>query len=593
MDTIDQIQVLVVDNDEDDFIVTRDLLSRVEGVSFSVQWAATFDSALTESRRKAHDVILVAYLLGAKSGLDFLQTVIAAGCQIPIILFTDQADHEVDLAAMKAGAADYLVRADLSAVLLGRSIRYAIERKRAENRILTLAYYDDLTGLPNRVLFLDRLNFCIANARRREALVAVLICDLDNFKRINDTLGHEAGDLLVREVGERISACVRENDAVGRLDEGHNKNTVARQGGDEFTLLLGEIRNIHDAARVAQRILGSLARPFDLRGHEVFVSASIGIAIFPQDGVDADTLVKNGDAAMYHAKDRGKNNYQFYKKEMNATSFQRLSLETSLRRALEREEFLLYYQPVVNLYTGKLVSAEALVRWQHPDMGLISPADFIPLAEETGMIVPLGEWVLLAACAQNKAWQQAGLPLVRVAVNLSCQQFAERNLARVVEEVLEETGLAADYLGLEITESLMMRNVDASIAVLRELSSMGVSLSLDDFGTGYSSLSYLKRFPLDILKIDRSFVREIPHDNDDVTLTRVILAMAGNLGLKVVAEGVENQEQLEFLKNQGCDMMQGYLVSPPVSVADFRDILVREASGKGIGRLICGTCTEE
>ncbi len=593
MDTIDQIQVLVVDNDEDDFIVTKDLLSRVEGVSFSVQWAATFDSALTESRRKAHDVILVAYLLGAKSGLDFLQTVIAAGCQIPIILFTDQADHEVDLAAMKAGAADYLVRADLSAVLLGRSIRYAIERKRAENRILTLAYYDDLTGLPNRVLFLDRLNFCIANARRREALVAVLICDLDNFKRINDTLGHEAGDLLVREVGERVSACVRENDSVGRLDEGHNKNTVARQGGDEFTLLLGEIRNIHDAARVAQRILGSLARPFDLRGHEVFVSASIGIAIFPQDGVDADTLVKNGDAAMYHAKDRGKNNYQFYKKEMNATSFQRLSLETSLRRALEREEFLLYYQPVVNLYTGKLVSAEALVRWQHPDMGLISPADFIPLAEETGMIVPLGEWVLLAACAQNKAWQQAGLPLVRVAVNLSCQQFAERNLARVVEEVLEETGLAADYLGLEITESLMMRNVDASIAVLRELSSMGVSLSLDDFGTGYSSLSYLKRFPLDILKIDRSFVREIPHDNDDVTLTRVILAMAGNLGLKVVAEGVENQEQLEFLKNQGCDMMQGYLVSPPVSVADFRDILVREASGKGIGRLICGTCTEE
>lgn len=593
MENIEQIRVLVVDDDENDFIVTKDLLSTVEGVSFAVQRTATFEAALGESRRNAHDVILVAYFLGAKTGLDFLQTVIAAGCQIPIILLTDQADHEVDLAAMKAGAADYLVRADLSAVLLGRSIRYAIERKRAENRILTLAYYDDLTGLPNRVLFLDRLNFCIANARRREALVAVLICDLDNFKRINDTLGHEAGDLLVREVGERISACVRENDAVGRLDEGHNKNTVARQGGDEFTLLLGEIRNIHDAARVAQRILGSLARPFDLRGHEVFVSASIGIAIFPQDGVDADTLVKNGDAAMYHAKDRGKNNYQFYKKEMNATSFQRLSLETSLRRALEREEFLLYYQPVVNLYTGKLVSAEALVRWQHPDMGLISPADFIPLAEETGMIVPLGEWVLLAACAQNKAWQQAGLPPVRVAVNLSCQQFAERNLARVVEEVLEETGLAADYLGLEITESLMMRNVDASIAVLRELSSMGVSLSLDDFGTGYSSLSYLKRFPLDILKIDRSFVREIPHDNDDVTLTRVILAMAGNLGLKVVAEGVENQEQLEFLKNQGCDMMQGYLVSPPVSVAEFRDILVREASGKGIGRLICGTCAEE
>jgi EAL domain-containing protein (putative c-di-GMP-specific phosphodiesterase class I) len=340
--------------------------------------------------------------------------------------------------------------------------------------------------------------------------------------------------------------------------------TVARIGGDEFTILLAEITHVQDAPKVARRILEALSLPFMLEGHEVFITVSIGIALYPFDGEDVDTLLENADTAMYHAKDQGKNNYQFYTQSMNATAFERFALENSLHTALDRQQFLLYYQPQLDIQTRKIVGMEALIRWQHPDMGLIAPAAFIPLAEETNLIVPIGEWVLLTACAQNKAWQVAGFPPMRVTVNLSGNQFRQKNLAETIDKVLYNTGLDPQYLELELTESIIMQGEETTITMLNKLKAMGIRLSIDDFGTGYSSLSYLKRFPLDTIKVDRSFVRDITTDPDDAAITVAIIALGHSLNLKVIAEGVETEKQLAFLSKQKCDEMQGYLFSPPV-----------------------------
>jgi diguanylate cyclase (GGDEF)-like protein/PAS domain S-box-containing protein len=457
------------------------------------------------------------------------------------------------------------------------AIRDITERKEAEEQIRYLAYYDSLTGLPNRTFYKELVSRALLLAKRHHWTIAILFIDLDYFKRINDTLGHDIGDQLLRTVGDLVKTCIRKSDFIARSEEDalELENVVARLGGDEFIVLLNEIAHSQDASRVARRILKELARPFTLAGHEVFVTASIGIALFPLDGNDAETLLKNADVAMYHAKNQGRNNYQFYTKSMNATALQRLDLENDLRKALDRGEFLLCYQPTVDIQTRTIVGAEALVRWKHPHKGMISPGEFIPLAEETGLIVPIGEWVLSTACSQNRAWQHAGNKPFRVAVNLSGRQFDQEDLIEVVSGALRDTGLDPQYLELEITESTIMKNPEKAATTLQKLKGMGIWLSIDDFGTGYSSLGNLRKFPIDTLKIDRSFVMNITTDSDDAAITAAIIAMAHSLKLGVTAEGVESEGQQSFLRELGCDVVQGYLFSRPVPAEEFIK-LVRE-----------------
>lgn len=426
-----------------------------------------------------------------------------------------------------------------------------IQRKRAEERLHYLAHYDDLTGLPNRVLVTDRIKQAMFEANRHARLVGVAFLDLDRFKTINDSLGHGVGDLLLKGVAERLSRCVREGD------------TVARLAGDEFTLVLADMAHVDHAAQVARKVLDSLSRPFHIAGHELFTSASLGMTLCPFDDDTVDGLLRNADIAMYRAKDQGGNGYQFYSADMTAKAHERLSLENDMRRALEREEFFLDYQPIVALRDKTVVSLEALVRWRHPQRGLISPAEFIPLAEETGLILQLGEWVLRSAIGECVRLTRAGFSGMRVAVNLSVHQLQQQELIRLIQGMLTATGAHASQLQLEITESVLMSNVETTASTLNALSDMGVELSLDDFGTGYSSLSYLKRFPIDVLKIDRSFVRDIPNDPDDSAIASAIISMAHNLGIQVVAEGVETEEQLEFLRDHDCDTVQGYYLSRP------------------------------
>jgi PAS domain S-box-containing protein len=468
------------------------------------------------------------------------------------------------------------------------TIQDVTERRLAEQKIHSLAYYDSLTGLPNRVMFRDQLDRAIALCARERTQLAVMFLDLDKFKRINDTLGHSVGDRLLAAAAERIVGCVRSSEMVSREETGLQAAeeaqdaadgiplNVARLGGDEFTLYLAGVGEPQNAARVARRILGELARPFVLGQHEIFVSVSIGIAVCPADGKDVEALLGNADVAMYHAKEQGRNNYQFYSRPMNAEAFQKLSLESHLRKALERDEFVLYYQPVVSVASGAVVAAEALIRWQHPDMGMVSPLEFIPLAEETGLIVPISEWVLDRACRQAAAWPRIGSQPMKVSVNLSGVDFRGNAMPKTVARALAASGLDPCCLKLELTESVLMREVETTLVILQQLNDMGVQLSIDDFGTGYSSFNYLRRFPLHTLKIDRSFVRDIPGHKDVAAITRAIVAMGHGLRLNVVAEGVETHPQLEYLRELGCDEYQGCHFSAAVPAEQFEALLQRE-----------------
>ncbi len=451
------------------------------------------------------------------------------------------------------------------------------ERTQAEERIRYLAYYDELTALPNRTFFKEHLEQTLKLARHHSRIAGVLILDLDDFKRVNETFGHAAGDQLLKEVAERLSRFVRIDDVISRPGGEETDSDVSRFGGDEFTLLLTEIRREEDAGRVSGRMLKVLSEPFQLNGQDLVVTASAGIALFPHDGDDMDTLLKNAETAMHHAKRRGQNNCEFYTQSMNAASFERLSLENDLRKALEGEQFLLHYQPILDINTKKLTGMEALVRWNHPDRGMVSPGDFIPLAEETGMIVPIGEWVLRTACTQNRLWQEAGFEPVSVSVNLSHRQFDDPNLYEALASAVNASGLAPQYLVLELTESTTMKNAETTIASLNKFKELGIRLSVDDFGTGYSSLGCLRRFPLDVLKVDRSFVREITTNADQTEITKAIIALARSLRLKVIAEGVETEEQLLFLRALGCDAVQGFLFSPPVPPDAFARFLTEAA----------------
>jgi len=464
--------------------------------------------------------------------------------------------------AIEESAAPIRDRAEavIGGVLVFHDVSY---KRNLMKELAHQAHHDALTGLPNRLHFNESLNQALARAKRKRGMLSVMFLDLDRFKLINDTMGHNLGDILLKEVAERIRRTLREGD------------TIARQGGDEFLVLLPEIRDEEEVATVSERILGVFALPILLDGDEVYMTTSIGISLYPNDGSEMETLLKQADTAMYFAKEQGKNNYQFFTAGLNIKANQRLSTENSLRKALSRGEFVLHYQPQVDMESGCIVGLEALIRWNSAEQGIVPPFAFIPIAEETGLIVPIGEWVLWTACAQNKAWQEQGYPYLRMAVNISARQFRELNFIKLVEEILKETGLDPQWLELEITESIAMENGDASVEMLNRFKTLGVRISIDDFGTGFSSLNYLRRMPIDTLKIDQSFIRDISSGENGEEVVTAIIQLAKNLRLKVIAEGVETNSQRCFLKDKQCDEMQGFLFSKAVTPQEVEDLFVR------------------
>jgi len=456
--------------------------------------------------------------------------------------------------------------------------REITDRKRAEQRIHSLAYYDTLTGLPNRQRFQQQLVTAIESAERRNLKVAALYVDLDNFKRINDTLGHSFGDAVLKTIATRLERCVRADDTVSRADPEQAERSLARLGGDEFVSILQNLHSEDEAVAVAERMRAELLRPVKHQGHEFVVTSSIGVAIYPDDGRDIESLLKNADVAMYQAKESGRNSVRFYSGTMSLRSLERLELESSLRRAIQNEEFELHYQPKLSLASGRTVGVEALLRWKHPEEGYIAPDRFIPLAEESGLISALGEWVLGEACRQASAWSGRFGDGFSMAVNLSSQQFVQCDVADVVLKACFDAGLNPRLLQLEITETILMHDLQETVATVNRLKDAGISLAMDDFGTGYSSLSYLQRFPLDVLKIDRSFVSDLEVNKDNAVICNTIIAMAHNLGLRVIAEGVENVAQLEYLREQGCDQIQGFYFSKPLPAARLEEFVAQKAT---------------
>jgi diguanylate cyclase (GGDEF)-like protein len=458
-------------------------------------------------------------------------------------------------------------------VCLTGTIQDITDRKNAEEQIRLLAYYDALTGLPNRRFFMQQLEQAVVYANRNDRMLAVLFLDLDRFKLVNDTMGHGVGDRLLQDVADRLLRCVRKNDCLARADEEGPQSLVSRLGGDEFTIMLSDIDHFQDVAKVARRILDAVSLPYSLEGQEVFISTSIGISLYPFDACNAGELIRNADGAMYHAKEQGRNGYQIYDESMNAKALERIILESQLHKALKEQEFVIYYQPQVATRTGKVVGIEALVRWNSKELGVVEPGRFLPLAEEIGLVIQIDQWVMTQACRQLRRWLDAGLSPVTLAVNISGQHFMKNELLETVTAVLAETGIDPALLELELTEGVLMAHTERTVKTLKALKGMGVRLAIDDFGTGFSSLSYLKRFPLDVLKIDRTFINEITTDPDDAAITLATIEMAHTLKLQVIAEGVETPAQLEFLTRNGCDNYQGYLFSRPVPPEEIPRII--------------------
>jgi diguanylate cyclase (GGDEF)-like protein len=487
----------------------------------------------------------------------------------PVVVLTSANDAATKLKSLELGATDFLAKpVDPSELAL--RLRNTLAAKAHQDR---LTYYDMLTELPNRRLFMERLDQTLGKAALDGSIGAILHLGLDRFKQINDALGPRVGDELLKAVGQRLIRAIRAGDSIGRMQTHPGRRTLSRVGGDEFTVLLPEIIQAEKAASVARRIIDAMAAPFPIGEHEVFISASIGIAAFPHDGSDVESIIQNSNAAMSQSKKAGGNTYRYYSHEINTRSIEQLTVENELRKALDAHQFLVYYQPKISTATGQICGMEALLRWIHPELGLIGPDRFIPIAEEIGLIVSIGEWVLQEACRQNKAWQDAGLPALPVAVNVSGHQFRAGNFAAVIKEALKSSGLSPEWLTVELTESVIMEDAKDNVETLHQIKEIGVSLSVDDFGTGYSCLSYLNQFPLDELKVDRSFVSEIQTPEDTAAIATAIIGMAHGLGLKVVAEGVETDEQWAFMRNKACEECQGFLFSKPLPAAEFGELI--------------------
>lgn len=680
------IKLLLVEDDEDDYFFFEDLLDDFQSIQFDLDWADTYDKGLQAVQRHQHDIYVFDFRLGSRTGLDLLEEVVSLGHRIPIILLTGQEDREIDLAAMTAGATDYLVKGTITSGLLERSIRYAINHTRAlvalqereeqynlvaqasndgiwdwnlqthqvyysprwaaiigqeegtlqpviqewfdrihpedkkrfrtdlrrhlckettafecqyrmvhrdqsyrwvssrgiavygsHNRVVRMAgshtdltnhvaLYDHLTGLPSRALFLDQLHRTLTRVNRQtNYLFAVLFLDCDRFKVINDSLGHAIGDQLLIEVAKRLTAALRPGDVIARL------------GGDEFAILLENIAGQDQAEQVARRLNDELEKSFELQGHTVYISASIGIALNSEHSPQAENLLRDADNAMYRAKALGKSRYVVFEAAMRDRVQALLRVETDLRAAIANQEFQLYYQPIISLTTHEIVSLEALIRWQHPQRGLISPQEFIPVAEETGLILAIGQWVLEEACQQLWQWHQTltEIPPLSISVNLSRKQFSQASLGHQIQSILSETGVSARHLKLEITETMIMENEVMVSELISQLRALGLQLQIDDFGTGYSSLSFLHNFPLDTLKIDRSFIEGLVTDTEKSEIVRTMITLAHNLGMTAIAEGVETQAQLQWLQQHHCDCVQGYLMSKPLSAEQMQRTLMQ------------------
>jgi diguanylate cyclase (GGDEF)-like protein len=555
--------VLVVDDDSAMRLIMRHAM---EKCGYTVYEATNGLEALHHAIRYEPDLILMDAVMPDMDGFrataeiknlpDFVDT--------PILMVTALEDESSVEEAFSAGACDYIHK-PINWVVLKQRVKRLIAAAQASKKVRHLAYHDTLTGLPNRLLFIDRMDQAISRAVRQMGRFALLFIDIDHFKMINDSMGHDAGDMLLTALTERLTQALRRTDTISRL------------GGDEFTVIAESIEDPEDAALIAQNLLQTLSEAVKIGEREVHVSGSIGIALYPDDGNNLGALLKNADAAMYRAKDLGRNMFQFYAAEMSEAVMQRLDMQSELRTAIEREEFILHYQPKYDLRTGECSGMEALVRWQHPERGMVPPDKFIPLAEETGLIVQLGEWVVRSACAQLGAWQRAGHGVTNVSINVSARQIREQNLPSLFYQILRENKINPAHIEIELTESALVENHDKARDLLGELHALGLKIALDDFGTGYASMAYLKEFPIDTVKIDRSFVRGIPQDREDMAIVKAIASLTSALELTLVAEGVENAQQLETLKNLSCHQAQGYLWSKPLPVEQFEQKILRKS----------------
>jgi diguanylate cyclase (GGDEF)-like protein len=571
--------VMMVDDDPMMLEVVQTFLEEAGYTSFVTTSKPT--EALALVGQKQPDILLLDLMMPEVNGFKVLEALREHEHlrYMPVIILTAESDPEARLKALELGATDFLTKpVDPSELRL--RLRNALAFKAYQDR---LADFDALTGLQNRGKFRGELNAAVLGAQQSGRACALLHLDLDRFKQINDTLGHRLGDKLLCAVAQRLERALRDAEATSwpGARDAERSIILARIAGNGFAALLPNLHNLaklDKATSLARRLLSALTPPFEMDGHELFVTASIGLSLSPGDGQDADMLLKNAEMAMYSAKQRGRHSYEFFSGEMNAHALERLTLENQLRRAVEREELVLYYQPKVDIATQRITGAEALVRWKHPELGMIVPAKFIPIAEDTGLIVEIGQWVLRAACQQARAWTDAGLPPLTIAVNVSSAQFNQRKVWHAVRGALERSNLPPGRLVLELTESILMPNAESSIEMLYELKEMGVKLALDDFGTGYSSFSYLSRFPLDELKIDRSFVSGLPVERDSIAIVGAIIALARELELKVVAEGVETREQLQFLRSRHCQEYQGYLCSRPAPAEAFANLVRKTIS---------------
>jgi diguanylate cyclase (GGDEF)-like protein len=558
-------KLLIIDDEKQ----IRELLVDLLGSVYDCSDAGSAEEALTALSKQTFDLVISDIDMGGMSGLELVPRVHALSPDTVVVMISGNQDLEFAIRALRVGAFDYITKPiDL------RHVEASVERALQHSELLKekrlykeqieellqqrtaqvdwLAYYDTVTQLPNRALFEDRLTQAVSVAKASGQSLGVLFISLDQFKKVNDSLGHGSGDSLLREFAERLKSCITRSD------------TVARFGNDEFALLKTGIDGTTDVIETIASLSQVLRFSFDLPGHELYATASVGVSLFPFDGDDCETLLKNAGAALYRAKKSGGANYQFFTADMHELAARRLALETNLRRAIQNEEFLLHYQPRVSVDSLAITGVEALVRWQHPQLGLVSPSEFIPLAEDTGLILPIGEWVLRKACEQNRRWQQEGFAPIRMAVNISARQFHDQDLSETVIRILHESQLAPNYLDLELTESSIMQNAEFAAGVLTRWKNMGINISIDDFGTGFSSLASLKRLPIDALKIDQSFVRDATTDQDDAEIVMAITTLAHNLRLKVVAEGVETEEQLRFLQLLRCDEIQGFFFSKPL-----------------------------